>query len=231
MSGNAMCDMFENPECEGFGEFEEFDDQDILEIYDPLSGYNRFMTQVNDTVLTWFFKPIAKGYSFIVRKPMRQSFARFFTNLQFPVRVVNNLLQLKINQAGTETARFGVNTTIGFLGFFDPALSWLELYPYPEDFGQTLGYYGVGRGFHLVLPLLGPSNLSDAIGKVPDYLFLDPIIYIDKFEIRLAVNSLKAVNAVSLHIDEYEALTADALDLYILLRNAYEIKRLKDIVE
>ncbi len=230
MSGNVMCDMFENPECEGFGEFEEFDNQDILEIYDPLSGYNRFMTQVNDTMLTWFFKPIARGYSFIVREPVRQSFARFFTNLRFPVRVVNNLLQLKMNQAGTESARFGVNTTIGFLGFFDPALSWLELYPNPEDFGQTLGYYGVGRGFHLVLPFLGPSNLRDAIGKVPDY-FLDPIIYIDKFEIRLAVNSLKAVNEVSLHIDEYDALTADALDLYILLRNAYEMKRLKDIEE
>jgi len=144
--------------------------------------------------------------------------------------VVNNLLQLKVNQAGTEAARFGVNTTIGFLGFFDPAHSWLELYPCPEDFGQTLGYYGVGRGFHIVLPLLGPSNLRDAIGKVPDY-FLDTVIFIDNRGIRLGVNGLKIVNTTSLHIDDYEMLKYDAFDLYILLRNAYEIKRLKDIEE
>lgn len=233
ISGNVLGDMLETPDDDEFGEFDEFDefdDHDILEIYDPISGYNRFMTQVNDKMLIWFFKPIAQGYSFIIREPVRQSIAKFFDNMAFPVRFVNNLLQLKFRHAGTEISRFGVNTTIGFLGFFDPARSWLELYPCPEDFGQTLGYYGVGRGFHLVLPLLGPSNLRDAIGKVPDY-FLDTVIFIDKRGVRLAVNGLKVVNTTSLHIHEYEALTGDAVDLYILLRNAYEIKRLKDIEE
>lgn len=233
ISGNVLGDMLEKPADEEFGEFDEFDefdDHDVIEINDPLSGYNRFMTQVNDTILIWFVKPVALTYSFIVGEPLRQSIANFFDNLGFPVRFVNNVLQLKTNQTGIEIARFGVNTTIGVLGFFDPARSWLELYPCPEDFGQTLAYYGVGRGFHLVLPLLGPSNLRDAIGKVPDY-FLDTVIFIDKREIRLAVNGLKLVNMASLHIHEYEALRSDAVDLYILLRNAYEIKRLKDIEE
>ena len=231
LSGDVLGDMLENPDDDDeFGEFDEFDDHDILEINDPLSAYNRFMTQVNDKMLIWFFKPIALGYSFIVREPVRIPIANFFDNIGFPVRLVNNLLQLKANQAGVEVARFGMNTTLGFFGFFDPARSCLKLYPCPEDFGQTLGYYGVGRGFHLVLPLLGPSNLRDTIGKGPDY-FLNPVFYIDKMEIRLAANGLKVVNTTSLHIDEYEALKYDALDLYILLRNAYEIKRLKDIEE
>jgi phospholipid-binding lipoprotein MlaA len=233
ISGNVLGDMLEKPADEEFGEFDEFDefdDHDVVEINDPLGGYNRFMTQVNDAILIWFVKPVALTYSFFVGEPLRQSIASFFDNIGFPVRFVNNVLQLKTKQTGIEIARFAVNSTIGVLGFFDPARSWLELYPCPEDFGQTLGYYGVGRGAHLVLPLLGPSNLRDAIGKVPDY-FLDPVIYIDKIEIRLGVNGLKLVNTASLHIDEYEALTSDALDLYILLRNAYEIKRLKDIEE
>jgi phospholipid-binding lipoprotein MlaA len=233
ISGNVLGDMLEKPADEEFGEFDEFDEfdeHDVMEINDPLSGYNRFMTEVNDKILIWLVKPLARGYSYIVREPVRLSISNFFDNAGFPVRFVNNLLQLKFNQAGTEVARFGVNTTVGFLGFFDPARTCLKLYPCPEDFGQTLGYYGVGRGFHLVLPLLGPSNLRDAIGTVPDY-FLDTVIFIDKREIRLAVNGLKLVNMASLHIDEYEALKTDAFDLYILLRNAYEIKRLKDIEE
>jgi phospholipid-binding lipoprotein MlaA len=236
LSGDVLVDMLENPDEDDnefgeFDEFDEFDDHDILEIYDPISGYNRFMTQANDAILIWFVKPVALTYSFIIGEPLRQSIANFFDNLRFPVRFVNNLLQLKFNQTGTEISRFGVNMTIGVLGFFDPARSWLELYPCPEDFGQTLGYYGVGRGFHIVLPLLGPSNLRDAIGKVPDY-FLDPVFYSrQKQEIRYAAYGLKLVNMASLHIDEYEMLKKDALDLYILLRNAYEIKRLKEIEE
>ncbi len=251
ISGNALSDIFENPEnpkniekpastepaepvgsteFDEFDEFDEFNNEEVKEVYDPLSGYNRFMTRVNDKMYIWFFKPVAQGYSFIVREPVRLSIAKFFNNLGFPVRFANNLLQLKIKQAGIETARFGVNTTIGLIGFFDPARSWLELEPYPEDFGQTLGYYGVGTGFHIVLPLLGPSNLRDTIGKLPDYL-LDPAIYVDEPEILMAVYCVKIVNATSLYIGQYEVLKEDAVDLYILLRNAYETKRLKDIEE
>ena len=244
MSGNALSDMFENPEnlenpeidedefdeFDEFGEFDEFNDQDVTEIHDPLIAYNRFMTQVNDKIYIWFMKPVARGYSFIIREPVRKSLAKFFNNLGFPVRFVNNLLQLKVKQAGVEAARFGVNTTTGILGLFDPARSWLELESCSEDFGQTLGYYGVGSGFHIVLPLLGPSNLRDTIGKLPDY-FLDPVIYIDEPGTSVAVYGIKVINATSFYIDQYEDLKKDALDLYILLRNAYETKRLKEIEE
>ena len=105
ISGNVLGDMLEKPDDEEFGEFDEFDefdDHDILEIYDPISGYNRLMTQVNDTILIWFVKPVALGYSFIVGEPLRQSFANFFDNLGFPVRFANNVLQLKTNQTSAD---------------------------------------------------------------------------------------------------------------------------------
>jgi phospholipid-binding lipoprotein MlaA len=104
------------------------------------------------------------------------------------------------------------------------------LQPYPEDFGQTLGYYGVGSGFHIVLPLLGPSNLRDTIGLVADH-FLDPISYVEDSEVRLVLRAYKQVNQTSLHIGEYESLKKDAVDLYPFLRDSYEQHRNKQIEE
>ncbi|TNF51662.1 MAG: VacJ family lipoprotein, partial [Deltaproteobacteria bacterium] len=155
---------------------------------------------------------------------------RFFRNLLMPVRFTNNLLQLKPKQASIELARFVFNSTVGILGFFDPAAKHCDLHPYPEDFGQTLGYYGVGSGFHIVLPLLGPSNLRDTIGLVPDH-FLNPISYVDDSEVRLALRVYKQVNQTSLHIGEYESLKKDAVDLYPFLRDSYEQRRNKQIEE
>ena len=105
-----------------------------------------------------------------------------------------------------------------------------SLQAYPEDFGQTLGHYGVGSGFHIVLPLLGPSNLRDTLGLIPDY-YLDPISYIDRTEKRMAVRRYKLVNHTSLHIGEYENLKKDAVDLYPFLRDVYEQRRVKQIEE
>jgi len=166
----------------------------------------------------------------VIPEGARLAVSRFFRNLLMPVSFVNNLLQLKPKRAGTELARFTINTTVGILGFGDPAADKFDLQPYPEDFGQTLGHYGVGSGFHLVLPLLGPSNLRDTIGLVPDY-YLDPVNYIDDFETRIAIHAYKQVNHTSLHIGEYESLKKDAVDLYTFLRDGYEQRRVKQIEE
>lgn len=197
---------------------------------DPLGGYNRVMTHVNDKVYFWLLKPVATGYREVVPEGGRLAVGRFFRNLLMPIHVANNLLQLKPKRAVTELARFAVNTTVGFFGITDPAASELNLQPYPEDFGQTLGHYGIGSGFHIVLPLLGPSNLRDTLGLVPDY-FLDPINYIDDFETRIAVRAYSQVNQTSLHLGEYESLKKDAVDLYPFLRDAYEQRRAKLIEE
>ena len=208
----------------------EFEEAATEPVIDPLGGYNRVMTQVNDKVYLWALKPVSQGYRAVVPEGGRLAAGNFFRNLLMPVRFVNNLLQLKLKQAGTELTSFVINSTVGVLGFGDPATDYFGLQAYPEDFGQTLGHYGVGSGFHIVLPLLGPSNLRDTLGLVPDY-YLDPISHIDHSETALAVRAYKSVNHTSLHLGEYESLKNDAIDLYTFLRDGYEQRREQQIKE
>jgi len=221
---------------------DEFGDQDLLDVFDPLSGYNRAITVFNDKFYFWVLKPVSRGYSYIVPEPARLSVSRFFKNILFPVRFLNNILQLKFKGAAIEFSRFCVNSTVGILGFADPAKEWFELDAYPEDFGQTLGHYGVGGGFHIVLPFLGPSNLRDLASMVPDYyadpvqlvqlvdVDMDELVDADKYD-ELALRAYDIINRTSLHIGEYETLKDDALDLYTFLRDAYEANRKKKIEE
>lgn len=223
---------FLEDEFNGFDDdFEdEFAAEDKLDVFDPLSRYNRETTAFNDKLYFWVLKPVSNGYSYIVPEPARLSVSRFFKNILFPVRFVNNILQLKFKGAGIELSRFCINSTVGILGLADPAKEWLDLEAHPEDFGQTLGYYGVGGGFHIVLPFLGPSNLRDLAGMVPDY-YADPVQLVDPDIDELAVQSYDIMNRTSLHIGEYETIKNDALDLYTFLRDAYEANRRKKIEE
>ena len=220
--------------ADAFDDFDEFDEFEretgSKSPADPFSGYNRWMTGVNDKLYFWVLKPAATGYAKVTPAVARRSVGRFFKNLGYPLRFVNNLLQLKIRRAGVETARFVVNTTVGVAGFADPARWWMDLEAYPEDFGQTLGHYGVGGGWHLVLPVLGPSNLRDAVSKVPDR-FLNPVAYVEPTEVAIAISAYDRINYTSLHLGEYERLKQDAVDWYIFLRNAYEQNREKKIQE
>lgn len=213
-----------------FDEFDEFSSPKSKPISDPLSGYNRWMTRFNDKMYLWVLKPVATGYAKVTPAVARRSVARFFKNLGYPVRFVNNLLQLKIKRAGIETARFAVNTTLGVAGFADPAMWWWEIEAFPEDFGQTLGHYGMGGGFHLVLPVLGPSNLRDAFSRIPDR-FLDPVTYVEPSEVSYAISAYDIINLTSLRLGEYEQLQKDAVDWYIFIRDAYEQNRNKQIQE
>lgn len=223
-------------ESDKFSEFEKFDefgqqtDEARRKIRDPLSGYNRFMTKVNDKIYFWVLKPAATGYSAVTPRFVRRSANRFFKNLGFPIRFVNNVLQLKAKRAGVETGRFLINSTVGLAGLADPADRWFDLEAYPEDFGQTLGVYGVGPGFHIVLPVLGPSNLRDALALVPDG-YMKPTYYVEPAETAIALKAYNSVNYTSLHLGEYEGLKKDAVDWYIFLRNAYETNRQKKIEE
>jgi len=130
-----------------------------------------------------------------------------------------------------ETARFGVNTTVGIAGLFDPADAWLDLEaPSPEDFGQTLGHYGLGEGFAIMLPILGPSNLRDTVGVVADG-FLNPVAYVDPWWVYYAGRTVEKVNDTSLRIGEYESFKKQALDPYTFMRDAYHQYRVKQVDE
>lgn len=216
---------------------DEFESQKI-EVYDPLSGYNRVMTSFNDGVYTYVFNPITKGYVKVVPEIARVGFSNFFDNILFPVRFVNNLLQFKFQNSVDELARFLVNSTFGILGFMDPATTELGIEKHKEDFGQTLGYYGVGSGFHIVLPFLGPSNLRDTFGLVGDG-YISPINDTSALNYKIPNDSTqtiyagfsKYINDNSLNLGKYENLKKDALDLYPFLRDIYEQKREKEIGE
>ena len=223
-------------EDEFLDEFEE--EMQIEEKSDPLSGYNRVMTNFNDGMYEYVLAPVASGYKKVVHKEIRSSVGKFFHNILYPIRLVNNLLQGKIKNSGEETGRFVINTTIGLLGLFDPAKSYFGLEAHNEDFGQTLGYYGVGSGPHIVLPFLGPSNLRDTFSLYPDSL-VSSIDYqkersynlTNSYGESLWLKAYDKVNYVSLHEGEYEKLKKDAVDLYPFLRDVYEQYRDKQIKE
>ena len=218
---------------------DEFEDEMAIETKsDPFSGYNRMMTSFNDGVYEYVLSPTAKGYRFIVHKEIRTSVGNFFHNILFPVRFVNNLLQGKLKNTAEETGRFLINSTVGILGLFDPAKSYFDLEPHNEDFGQTLGFYGVGGGPHIVLPLFGPSNLRDTISMYPNAL-LSPIQYhddrsynlVNSYTQTILLKSYERINTVSLNPDQYDKLKKDAIDLYPFLRDVYEQFREKAIKE
>ena len=209
-------------EFDEFSDFDEFDDEPTEEVFDPLSGYNRMMFAVNDALFLWVWTPIAKGYRYVVPEAARVAVGRAFTNLASPARLVNSLLQLKFEKAGLELGRAVVNTTIGIGGLFDPADAWFDWRaPSPEDFGQTLATYGVGSGFPVVIPFLGPSNVRDGLALVPDG-FLHPARYLLSSSESVGLWLGGELNATSLRVGEYESLKSDALDLYTLFRDAYQ---------
>ena len=224
-------------------EFEEFDGENSFDdfggdfggdeelVSDPLEGYNRFMTDVNDWLFLNVLDPVASGYAYVVPQGGRQSISNFFHNLLYPIRLINNLLQFKFKNATEETSRFIINSTVGLFGFFDPARKW-GMQPHDEDFGQTLGYYGVGSGPHIVLPFLGPSNLRDMISLYPDseidYIKNEYVIGTER---QIGLKFFEETNGVSLQLGQYQSFKEDALDWYSFLRNAYEQNRKKQIEE
>ncbi len=214
------------------------DETEVKEICDPLSGYNRVMTSFNDGAYEYVLRPVANGYSYVLHVEVRRSIDNFFNNIYAPISFINNILQGKFRYAGREGARFVINTTIGIVGLFDPAKSYFEIEAHKEDFGQTLGFYGVGSGPHIVLPLLGPSNLRDLAGMYPDS-FLTFIDYdernhwtlTDTVPEYLGAKSFEYINYISLNKERYEKMREDAVDLYPYLRDVYEQRRKKLIEE
>ena len=208
----------EDESTEGHGtESEEITDENGIS--DPLEPWNRAMFIFNDKLYFWVAKPMARGYSAIVPEWGRVRVKNIFQNISTPVRFVNNLLQFKVRGAGIELLRFVLNTTAGAGGMFDVAKN-IDLRNPDEDLGQTLGFYGIGNGFYLVWPVLGPSSLRDTVGTVGDF-FLEPVSYITPTKSLIGVRSFDYTNETSLHIGDYEDLKESALDPYVSFRSAY----------
>ncbi len=194
---------------------------------DPLESLNRGIYKFNEVADKAIIKPVALSYKAVTPSPVRNAFSNFFNNLGSIASAANNLLQLKFANAFTETGKFIINSTFGLAGFIDVA-GMDKVESHKEDFGQTLGYWGVGNGPYLVLPLLGPSNLRDAAGFSFDTVMLDPITYTRNInQIRLS-NQLRAGQILDKRTRLLAAtdLIDDAsLDPYAFTRDAYLQKR------
>lgn len=188
---------------------------------DPWEGFNRKVYVFNDTLDTYALKPLAKGYRAVTPDPIENGISRMFSNLGEIVNVMNDLLQGKFSQAGNDTGRFLVNTTVGLVGFFDVAQHAGMPKSDGEDFGQTLGTWGVSSGPYVMLPLFGPSTVRDGPAKIVDQL-VNPINEIDHVPTR---NVVYGVNIIS---NRAELLKAEELisgDKYSFIRDAYLQRR------
>lgn len=199
------------------------DDEEFLEVFDPLETFNRGIFWFNDKVYFYLAKPLARGFRY-VPEPWRVSLKNFFLNLRAPIRIVNAGLQGKFADSGNELTRFATNTTLGIGGLFDVSKDHFGIAMKDEDTGQTLGFYGVGPGPYLVLPLLGPSNFRDGIGMLADSR-MNLAYYIwakdqDNYDY-LGALAFNAINKLSLDKDTYEGVKKDALDPYLFVRDAF----------
>ncbi len=193
------------------------------ESHDPLEGFNRAMYSFNDGLDRAIIKPVAKTYQKVVPKPVNKGISNFFSNLGDVIVILNDLLQFKLIQAASDTGRVVLNSTVGLLGFIDVATP-IGLEKHNEDFGQSLGYWGIGPGYYLVLPLFGPSNLRDGVGLAVDFR-ADPITTIEDDSARYGVFSLKAVDKRAGLLKASRILDEAAFDPYIFVRDAYLQRR------
>jgi len=196
---------------------------------DPWEGYNRAMTEFNEDFDKAIYKPIAKGYRAITPEPVDRGITNFFGNQLDLVSLLNNVLQAKFDSASDDLARVIVNTTLGLVGFIDVA-SELELPRHREDFGQTLGRWGVAQGPYFVWPILGPSTVRDSAGIVVGW-YSTPVAYLDSSTWKWGLAILYAVDLRADLLDATDILKQAALDPYIFTRDAYLQKRLNDVYD
>jgi len=209
---------------------EEGEEEEAPQIADPFYLWNKGWYYFNDKFYFWLLKPVARGYSFIFPEIARIGVSNFFYNITTPIRFVNSVLQFKMKDAGNELVRLVVNSTLGVGGLGDFAKGQMDIKRKNEDLGQTFGTYGIGHGFYLVWPILGPSSLRDSVGLVGDG-FLNPINYIRPVETSIAITAYDTVNYTSLHIGDYEDIIKAAVDPYVSIRDAYVQNRKKKVEE
>ncbi|GAB4170660.1 MAG: hypothetical protein OHK0026_13590 [Rhodocyclaceae bacterium] len=190
---------------------------------DPLEGFNRAMFSFNEGLDKVVIKPVAQGYEAVAPLPVRTGVSNAFSNVGDLWIAINNLLQGKPAEAGSDLGRVLINSTLGILGLFDVATE-MGLEKHDEDFGQTLGRWGAADGAYIVLPVLGPRTVRDTFGLALDS-YVDPVWNLDHVPTR---NSLVAVRVVS---ERASFLPADrvvreaALDKYDYVRDAYLQRR------
>ena len=190
---------------------------------DPWEGFNRAMFSFNDGLDRFVLEPVAKGYDFITPDPLERCISNFFQNLRVPIQSVNGFLQGKPVNGASDIGRFTVNTTLGLAGFLDPATTF-GLVRHDEDFGQTLGVWGVPNGPYLVIPLLGPSTVRDSGGLAVDSMMSPGWYYLDA-AVTIGSRVFDTINQRALVLEDVQNARNAALDFYSFVRNGYLQRR------
>lgn len=190
---------------------------------DPLEPLNRSIFIFNDTVDGAIMKPVARGYRAVLPGFVRTGVTNFFSNLQDVWISVNDLLQGKVQQGVEDFSRFLFNSTFGVAGVLDVASSW-GLQKHDEDFGQTLGRWGVGSGPYLVLPVLGPSTVRDGFGFLVD-VQTDFVWRIDDVPVRNSLVAVRFINNRANLLDTTNVLEQAALEKYTFVRDSWLQRR------
>jgi phospholipid-binding lipoprotein MlaA len=227
----AGCASQPKPASDGWSESDDLEFAEIDTENDPLELLNRFTFAFNLMLDTLVFQPVAETYRFLLPVKVRDSVRNTVRNLRSPLIFINDVLQGEMERAETTLVRFVVNSTLGVLGLFDVAADMG--YPYHnEDFGQTLGAHGVGEGFYLVLPVLGPSSPRDGIGMLVDY-YMDPISYAadaaDIEDLALARTVADGIDTRARNIETINDLQRDSIDFYARVRSLYRQSRANEI--
>jgi phospholipid-binding lipoprotein MlaA len=187
---------------------------------DPIEFVNRRLFSFNDVTYRFVLIPVANGYLWIMPDPVERGISNVFYTIKTPVYAVNHLLQLKPAEAGQNVLRFGINATVGLLGFFDPAKAWFGLERRETHLEDTLAGYGMGYGIYLVLPFFGPSDVRNGVSKLGGAL-LNPLTYLVPFPESLAVNGVDYLQDYAPQADRYPPLRRGSEDPYLFFRNLY----------
>ena len=191
---------------------------------DPWEPFNRSMFAFNDALDQHVARPLAKAYLAITPEPVDQGITRFFANLDDVPSAINNLLQFKWKEGVSDVGRFVVNSTLGILGFLDVATG-MGMKKHDEDFGQTLGYWGIPAGPYLVLPVIGPSSARDVIGFAGDWVTHPIYTRIDSATISWTLYGIRYVDDRADQLGVRNILESAAFDPYAFLRDSYLQRR------
>lgn len=187
---------------------------------DPLAGFNRVMFVVNDRLYRYLLIPVSDGYRWLFPDPVERSVGNFFHNVKTPGYALNHLLQWRLKPLGRNILRFGINSTVGLLGLFDPAQSWFDLERSETHLEDTIARYGLGYGIYLVLPVFGPSDIRNAVSLGGEY-FINPFTYLAEFPVSTGIKSFDYMQDFAPRADQYNVLRRESDDPYIFFRNLY----------
>jgi phospholipid-binding lipoprotein MlaA len=196
---------------------------------DPFEPINRGIYKFNDTVDKAVIKPVARGYKAAIPTVGRIMVSNFFSNLDDVIVTANDLLQFKLVQGFSDGTRFVVNSTLGVFGLIDVA-SVGGLKKHDEDFGQTMGKWGIGNGPYLVLPILGPSTLRDAIGLYGDG-YASPMYQMNNMQARNQAYLIRGINRRAEFLDQEKVLDEAMIDPYQFMRDAYLLRRKSQVYD